>query len=150
MPLIHLTTFIAAPIEKVFSLSLSIDLHQSSMARYKEKAVDGRLSGIINKGETVTWKAYHLFKERTLKVKITYLQKPYLFIDEQVEGDFKMMKHEHHFKGYENGTLLIDRFQFPSPYGIIGGIVDKLYLKKYMQRLLEKRNNVIKEVAETE
>jgi hypothetical protein len=67
MPLIQLTTYTAAPIEKVFDLSLSIDLHQTSMAHYKEKAVAGKRTGFISEGETVTWKAYHLFKERTLK-----------------------------------------------------------------------------------
>jgi ligand-binding SRPBCC domain-containing protein len=61
-----------------------------------------------------------------------------------------MMKHEHYFKVYEHSTLMTDKFQFQSPYGVLGKVIDKLYLKKYMQRLLEERNNVIKKVAETE
>ena len=32
MPLIHLTTFIAAPAERVFDLSRSIDVHKKSLA----------------------------------------------------------------------------------------------------------------------
>jgi ligand-binding SRPBCC domain-containing protein len=53
-----------------------------------------------------------LFKERLLKVKITFLQSPHTFIDEQVEGDFAMLKHEHFFKPIQNGTLMIDQFRY--------------------------------------
>ena len=39
MPNIHLTTFIAAPVERVFDLSRNIDLHKESMTKHKEEAV---------------------------------------------------------------------------------------------------------------
>jgi ligand-binding SRPBCC domain-containing protein len=148
MPVIHLTTFIAAPAQRVFDLSRHIGLHKESMAAYKEEAVAGTRMGLIEKDETVTWKAKHLFKTRLLRVKITQLEKYYLFTDEQVEGDFKMMRHEHHFKPCDNGTILIDLFEFETPYGILGQWLNGLYLTKYMKRLLELRNKTIKEVAE--
>src|SRR3954471_23169953 len=103
MPLIHVTTFIEAPVERVFDLSRSIELHKESMSKHKEEAVAGTRFGLIEKDETVTWKAKHLFKMRLLRSRITTLSKPQLFIDEQVEGDFKMMQHEHHFKPCDNG-----------------------------------------------
>jgi ligand-binding SRPBCC domain-containing protein len=148
MPYIHLTTFIAAPVERVFNLSRSIDLHKQSMKRYSEAAVQGTTFGLIGFGETVTWRAKHLFKERLLKVKITFLQSPHTFIDEQVEGDFAMLKHEHFFKPIQNGTLMIDQFRYEIGNGRLGDFLNKVYLTKYMERLLEERNTVIKEVAE--
>src|SRR5271170_4305479 len=102
MPTIHLTTFIAAPIERVFDLSRSIDLHKKSMSHTSEQAVSGTTSGLIELNETVTWKAKHLFKIRILKTSITQMDKPFLFTDEMVTGDFKRMKHEHHFKKTDN------------------------------------------------
>jgi ligand-binding SRPBCC domain-containing protein len=148
MPVIHLTTFIAAPAQRVFDLSRHIGLHKESMTAYNEEAVAGTRMGLIEKDETVTWRAKHLFKTRLLRVKITQLEKYYLFTDEQVEGDFKMMRHEHHFKPCDNGTILIDLFEFETPYGILGQWLNGLYLTKYMKRLLELRNKAIKEVAE--
>ena len=65
MPLIKLTTFVQAPLERVFDLSRSIDLHKFSMSRFEEKPVGGRLSGLIEAGESVTWQAKHLMKVRT-------------------------------------------------------------------------------------
>jgi len=148
MPTIHLTTFIAAPAERVFDLARSIDLHKQSMTRHKEEAVAGVRFGLIEKDETVTWKARHLFKNRILKTRITAMKKPEMFTDEQAEGDFKLLKHEHHFKPCDNGTIMIDIIDFEAPYGTIGKTFNKLYLTKYLRKLIEHRNGVIKEFAE--
>ena len=150
MPTIHLTTFIAAPVERVFDLSRSIDVHKKSLAHTNEQAVAGTTSGLIQQHETVTWKAKHLGKVRILKVQISSMIAPQSFTAELVNGDFKEMKHEHHFKPIKNGTLMIDLFSFESPYGSIGKMANYIFLKRYLRKLLERRNLAIKEYAETD
>ena len=150
MPFIHLTTFIAAPVERVFDLSRSVDLHKASMKEWEEKPIAGKLNGLMQKGDGVTWRAKHLFKERQLSVAVTAMQKPFSFVDEQVKGDFEMMKHEHYFKPCDNGTIMIDHFYFEIRYGILGKWINRFYLEKYMKRLLEQRNATIKKAAESE
>lgn len=150
MPTIHLTTFVAAPAARVFDLSRSIELHKKSMSQNQEQVVSGTISGLIEYQETVTFKAKHLFKNRILKSKITAMKKPLSFTDEMVAGDFKSMKHEHHFKQIENGTLMIDIFHFESPYGSVGKISNRVFLTQYLKKLLEHRNQMIKQYAETE
>jgi ligand-binding SRPBCC domain-containing protein len=150
MPTIHLTTFIAAPADRVFDLCRNIDLHRKSMAHTREEAIAGTTNGLIGLNETVTWKAKHLMKTRILKSKITAMDRPLSFTDEMVSGDFKSMKHEHHFKAVSNGTLIIDLLSFEAPYGGIGKLFSRLYLTQYMRKLLEQRNNVIREHAESE
>ncbi len=148
MPFIHLTTFIAAPSDRVFDLARSLDLHRASMKDYGERIINGKISGLLESGDSVTWEARHLFKKRILKTVVKEMKRPEFFIDEQVSGDFALMKHEHYFKVVENGTLMIDQFHFESPYGRLGKLVNNIYLKRYMQKLLESRNEMIKEVAE--
>ena len=150
MPRIHLTTFITAPVERVFNLSRSINLHKISTAHTNEKAVAGVTNGLISLNETVTWQAKHLFKTRLFTSKITAMETPNIFVDEMVDGDFKSFKHYHHFKPINNGTIMIDVIDFESPYGIVGKAVSKFYLKKYLENLLIKRNNILKEYAETQ
>ena len=149
MPVIHLTTFIAAPQDRVFDLSRSVSLHKQSMSQHQEKIIDGVMCGLMNECVTVTWKAKHLFRERILKVKLTKMQRPDYFVDEQVEGDFASMKHEHHFKPIENGTIMIDQFHFESPRGLLGKWFNKIYLENYLKRLLLGRNELIKKAAES-
>jgi len=146
---IHLTTFIAAPIERVFDLSRSISLHKISSAHTNKEAIGGITSGLINKNETVTWKAKHLFKIRYFTTRISEMQSPNFFIDEMQKGDFKSLKHEHHFKKIDNGTIMIDILNFESPYGIIGKWFNKIYLKNILQKFIVQRNIVIKDYAET-
>ena len=149
MPVIHLTTFIAAPIERVFDLSRSIDLHKHSMIKYKEEPVGSIINGLVKQGDEITWRAHHLFKTRILKTRITSFDRPNSFTDEQVSGDFALMKHQHFFKPVDNGTIMIDIFEFQSPFGFAGSVLNKLYLTKYMRVLLEQRNKQIKEIAES-
>ena len=150
MPTIHLTTFIAAPVARVFDLARSIDMHKQSMTKHQEEAVAGTRFGLIEKNESVTWKAKHLFKTRFLRTEITEMKKHEMFTDQQVKGDFKMMKHEHHFKPCDNGTIMIDLLEFEVPYGSFGRLVSKVYLTGYLKNLIEQRNKSIKEFAESE
>jgi ligand-binding SRPBCC domain-containing protein len=150
MPTIQLTTFVAAPTQRVFDLARSIELHRKSMAHTGEEAIAGTTSGLIGLDETVTWKARHLRKMRVLKSKITAMDPPLSFTDEMVSGDFKSLRHEHHFKTIANGTLLIDIFSYEAPYGGLGKLADRLFLTRYMKALLEARNKTIKEYAESE
>jgi ligand-binding SRPBCC domain-containing protein len=150
MPKIHLTSFIAAPVERVFDLSRSINLHQISTVDTNEKAIDGVLNGLVNKNETVTWQARHLFKTRRFTSMITEMESPDYFVDEMTQGDFISFHHEHHFKAADNGTIMIDLINFETPYGIFGKIANGFFLKSYIQKMLVKRNAVIKDYAETQ
>ncbi len=149
MATIHLTTLIAAPVERVFDLSRSINLHKISTAHTNETAIDGVMNGLINEGQTVTWQAKHLFKQRKFTSRICSMHHPVDFTDEMIQGDFKSFRHEHHFKQIENGTIMIDLLEFESPYGIIGKLVNKFYLAGYLEKLLLHRNEVIREYAES-
>ena len=150
MAKIHLTSFIAAPIERVFDLSRSINLHQLSTASTNEKAIDGVMTGLINKNETVTWQAKHLCKTRQFTSRITEMKSPDFFVDEMIKGDFKSFQHQHHFKAADNGTIMIDLLNFETPYGTFGKIVNSIFLRSYLERFLLKRNEVIKEYAQTQ
>ena len=149
MPTIYLETTIKASPSIVFDLSRSVNLHKASMTHHREEIIDGVCRGLMKKGDTVTWKAKHLWQNRTLNVKLTELEAPHFFADEMIKGDFKKMRHEHQFKKVENGTLMIDRFYFETPFGILGQFINFLFLKRYMTRLLEERNKTIKQIAET-
>lgn len=148
MPRIKIQTQIKADIEVVFDLSRSIDLHVVSTEQSNEKAIGGKTTGLIGLSESVTWRAKHFGVYQNLTSKITEFEKPTYFADEMQKGAFKSFRHEHHFTHNKDGILTTDIFEYTSPLGFIGHLADKLFLKKYMINLLEKRNHVIKEYAE--
>lgn len=65
-----------------------------------------------------------------------------------VSGAFKSFRHEHIFKENNGKTVMIDKFYFESPYGILGQLANRLFLKKYITQLLKTRNKFLKEIAE--
>lgn len=148
MPTIHLETYIKAPIEQVFDLSRDIDFHQSSLAHTQERAIAGRMSGLISLGETVTWRGRHFGIMQQLQVRITEMQAPTTFVDEMVRGAFKSFQHRHSFTAVPGGTMMTDDFTFQSPLGILGHLVNKLILTRYMTQILITRNHHLKSVAE--
>jgi ligand-binding SRPBCC domain-containing protein len=150
MPIIHLTTLIHAPPQRVFDLSRSTKLHVASMKHTNEKVVACTSDGLLKTGDMVTWQAYHLFKTRTLQVTITNMLPCSFFCDEMIKGDFAAMKHEHHFKAVDNGTVMIDLFSFETPLGVAGQLFNKLYLTRYLHNLLSTRNSFIKQCAESD
>lgn len=150
MPLIELTTVIRAPIARCFDLARSIDLHKLSTQGTDEEAVGGVTSGLIGKGQRVTWRARHFGVTHTLTSEITEFCSPYHFCDEMVRGPFSAIRHDHLFERTLDGTLMIDKFWFRSPAWILGIAFNKLVLERYLRSLLARRNQVIKEFAESE
>ena len=149
MPVIELETQIDAPIDIVFDLSRSIDLHVESTAQTMEKAVAGCTSGLIGLGEDVTWEATHFWVRQQLTTKITQYDRPWHFRDSMVSGAFRRFDHDHHFMSAGGQTLMKDTFDYTSPLGVLGRIADIFYLERYMTRLLQIRNDLIKSVAES-
>jgi len=145
---IRLETRIRAPIARVFDLARDIDLHEASMASSSEKAVGGRTTGLIESGETVTWRARHLGVAMQLTSRITAFDPPRRFVDEQVSGPFASFRHEHQFSSDGNETTMTDDWRHGSPFGWIGRLVDALVLDRYMRRQLRIRAGAIKRAAE--
>lgn len=150
MPVINLQTEIAAPLDRVFDLSRSIDAHQDSTEQTNERAVAGVTSGLIGLGEEVTWEARHFGIVQRLSVKITAFDRPKHFQDVMTKGAFRTMRHDHMFEARDGKTLMSDRFEFASPCGLVGNLVDWIFLEGYMRRLLIRRNAVLKQAAESE
>ncbi len=148
MPTIRLETFINAPIERCFDLSLSVDLHHHSVAHTHERPIAGVTTGVMKLGDTVTWEAVHFGVKQHLTSKITAYERPYRFTDEMVRGAFQEIHHLHEFVAQPPGTLMIDVFLFRAPLGILGRLAERLVLTRYMQGLLLTRNRYLKQVAE--
>ena len=125
-------------------MARNIDFHQESLKYSDEKAIAGKMSGLIGLGEWVSWEAKHFGIVQHLTSKITEFDSPNYFVDEMVFGAFKSFRHEHIFKTENNQTVMIDKFYFESPYGILGKLANVLFLKRYMTNLLKKKDNVLK------
>jgi ligand-binding SRPBCC domain-containing protein len=150
MRTIRLETAIAAPRDRCFLLSLSIDLHMRSTSQSGERAIAGVTRGLIGYGDTVTWEGTH-FGLRLRHTSIISAYEPYRhFCDEMTEGAFKSFRHDHFFDEDTDGkTVMRDELAFSAPLGLLGLCAERLVLCDYLTRFLAERNLVIKQTAES-
>jgi ligand-binding SRPBCC domain-containing protein len=144
MQCIETTTVIRAPIERCFDLARSVEVHLAGNVHYGEQAVaaGGVTSGLLNAGDRVAWRARHFFIRWTLTSEITGMERPAWFQDAMIRGPFRSMSHDHHFRALLScETEMRDVFCFAAPVPFLG---------RYMRRLLEERNAVIRSIAESE
>lgn len=141
-----MTTWIAAPVERCFRLSLSLELHLDSIRR--ERIVEGKPGGLLLQGETVTWTGRH-FGVRLRHQTVIDGWRPFSFFrDSMVRGAFRSFAHEHHFAAMDDGTRLRDEVRFSMPLGPLGRMAEGR-VRAHLTRLLQRRNAYLKRVAET-
>lgn len=150
MQRIQLETRIAAPTERCFLLSLSVDLHMDSTASTRERAVAGVTTGLIGEGESVTWRGRHFGFMLSHTSRITRYEPPAFFQDVMTAGMFTSFEHDHRFQKQNGETVMNDELRLIAPLGILGLAAEKLVLCNYLTRFLRERNEFLKEVAESQ
>lgn len=140
-------TDLDAPVERVFDLCLDVGSHLASMARSGERAIDGRTDGVLELGDQVTWRAWHFGLPWTMTIRITELDRPHRFVDEQVAGPFASFAHHHAFARRGDGTRMTDTVTFVAPFGTVGRIAEHLVLGRRLRALIVERNRYLQQVA---
>jgi len=149
-------TIIAAPLGRVFDLARSIEVHLLGNTHFGEQATAGTRTGLIGMGEQVTWQARHFFVRQQLTSVITAFDPPRYFQDTMLSGAFQSMQHDHFFRELaptddsSHRTEMVDEFRFSAPLPWLGRLAELFVLRRYMSKLLQERNAVIKQVAETD
>ncbi len=146
---IQLETHIGAPQELVFDLARSLDLHTASTSQTKERIVGGRSSGLVELGDEVTFEAVHFGVRQRLTSKVIEMQAPHRFVDQMAKGAFKSLWHLHEFESVGDSTLMRDTLRIEAPFGPLGWIAERLFLRAYMTRFLKERNAFLKAKAES-
>lgn len=131
------------PPERLFDLARSVDAHVDSQRGAGERAIAGVMSGLINEGQEVTWRARHFGVPLTMTSRITALEFPTSFTDEQVRGPFTSFRHVHEFRPTQTGSVMTDRVEFTAPFGVLGRLAERLVLRRYLQRLIAHRGRFL-------
>jgi len=84
----------------------------------------------------------------TMTNEITSMESPTHFVDQQVRGPFGRFHHEHRFVSSEGFTEMIDAIEFCSPFGVLGRVVDRIVIERYLTNLIRVRNQHFKAAAE--
>lgn len=140
---VEVVTFVPAPTRSAFDLELDVDVHAESLPRSGETAVTDHGRRRLRLGDEVTFTARHLGRTRVLTSRVTACEPPSRFVDEQVRGPFRSMRHVHRFDPVPRGTRMVDEFSFSLPGGVAGFLVARCVVAPYLRRLLVARGRHI-------
>jgi ligand-binding SRPBCC domain-containing protein len=70
--------------------------------------------------------------------RISELDRPYRFVDEQTAGPFRTFHHEHRFRAVGDETEMTDVVTLASP--VFGAAAERTVLVPYLRRLIVARN----------
>lgn len=132
---------LATDLESAFDVSLDVDFHLESMVDSVESIVGGVERGGMKLGDVVTWRARHFGIWWTMTSTITEFDRPHMFVDEQARGPFKHFRHVHRFDAVEGGTRMTDNVSFEAPLGPLGRIAERVALRSYIPKLIDRRND---------
>ncbi|MUU72554.1 SRPBCC family protein [Pseudarthrobacter sp. GA104] len=131
------------PPERLFDLARSVDAHVESQKGSGERAVAGVTSGLIGEGQEVSWRARHFGLSLTMTSRVTQMDYPRSFTDEQIRGPFRSFRHVHEFEATPGGCIMTDRVEFTAPFGLLGRAAEKLVLRPYLHRLIRDRGRFL-------
>ena len=80
------------------------------------------------------------------KTKISRWEPPDYFIDVQLKGPYKIWIHEHIFRSQGTGTVVKDVINYLPPGSIAEPVINRLFVKKKLERVLEFRKFKINEI----
>jgi ligand-binding SRPBCC domain-containing protein len=150
METIRFSTWIDAPVERCFLLSLNVALHVASARSTNAKVIAGVREGLIRQGETVTFQGGHLGLRWRYTSLIDILRPYSYFHDVMTEGPFERFEHEHHFATMDDGTRIRDEIRFSLGGGTLRRLTTKMFVRKDLTEFVFRRNAEIKRVAESE
>lgn len=75
--------------------------------------------------------------------EITHVEDRKMFVDEQRFGPYAFWHHQHIFEEMENGTLMTDILHYRVPLGIVGKLINALFIERKVKGIFEYRFHVL-------
>jgi ligand-binding SRPBCC domain-containing protein len=65
------------------------------------------------------------------------------FTDKQLKGPYKKWEHRHVFTPLNNGTLVTDEVVYQLPFGFLGGLAHRFFVKKRIEAIFRYREETL-------
>ena len=98
-------------------------------------------------GQIITYKVSPLLGVKiNWMTEITTVKDNEYFIDEQRFGPYSLWHHRHHFYEIDGGIKMIDEVNYKLPFGFLGSIAHRLFVRKKLKSIFEYREKVLIEM----
>ena len=78
--------------------------------------------------------------------EIAHVRDGEYFVDEQRVGPYRFWYHEHGFQETPSGTKMTDRVTYVAPFGVLGDLVNAIWIRKRLEQIFDFRRQKIVEL----
>lgn len=71
---------------------------------------------------------------------------PHRFVDVQIKGPYSFWHHTHIFREIEGGTEVSDRVVYSMPFGVLGNLINSVWVRKDLDHIFSYRMKVIGDI----
>ena len=151
MSVLYYETRVRAPAQRCFDLARSVPLHVDSARDIAARAVGGQCEGLSNEGDQTVWSARFFGLRFRMTTRAEHLTPPARFEDRLTRGLLQRFEHVYRFRPLpEGGCIMSDELTVEAPFGPLGRLVEGVYLNRRMRRLVRRRLEHLRTVAESE
>jgi ligand-binding SRPBCC domain-containing protein len=144
---LHREQLIPAPLEQVWDYFADpSNLNELTPPDMKFEIITG---GDVRMypGQTIEYRVEFVRGLRSLWLtEIAHVDEGRYFVDEQRVGPYLFWYHEHHFEKVRNGVKMTDKVTYAVPYGLVGELVTRLWIRRRLEGIFEFRYQKIVEL----
>ena len=97
----------------------------------------------MKEGQLIDYTITILGKKIRWRTIISEYESPKYFIDQQLKGPYSMWHHKHEFEDRGEYVEIIDTVNYVVPFGIIGRLVNFLFIHNDLDKIFKYRKKVI-------
>lgn len=147
MPAFERSSWIAAPVEKVFSFHERPGAFEALTPPWRKVEIAGR-SGGLEVGATLVMRLRFGPFAKTWIAEHTAYERNRLFVDEQIAGPFRSWRHRHQFSTERGGTRLTDSVEYSLPGGMFSDWLAGWLVRSQLRRMFDYRHLVTRRECE--
>jgi ligand-binding SRPBCC domain-containing protein len=144
---LHREQFIPAPVEKVWDYFCDPkNLNEITPPDMNFEIIQGGEAAMYE-GQIIEYRVEFLRWMRSLWLtEIVHVREGEYFVDEQRIGPYRFWYHEHIFETDPNGTKMTDHVSYAIPFGMLGDVVNGLWISKRLKNIFDFRKWKIEEL----
>ena len=144
---LHREQFIHAPLEKVWAYFA--DPKNLNAITPPDMNFEIRAGGddAMYEGQVIEYRVEFVRGIRSLWLtEIAHVRANEYFVDEQRVGPYRFWYHEHRFASAAGGVTMTDHVTYAAPFGVLGDIVNALWIRRRLNAIFDYRTKRIAEL----
>ncbi|MBI1222559.1 MAG: cell division inhibitor [Bacteroidetes bacterium] len=146
MAIHHLNTsqFLAISLDEAWEFFSSPDNLAEITPQYLDFQIEFKTGDTAYPGQMIRYKIKPVWGiSLQWLTEITVVKDKEFFIDEQRQGPYRLWHHEHRFREVEGGIRMEDILTYSLPFGIIGELMHRLWIKRQIEGIFQYRKECL-------